>query len=200
MSIKCRLGVIISFLLLNVINPMIALASEAAEETETNTKQNPIVSLVGLIVLVVVAYLVYHAMYDGTVIIGTKNGIASAIGRRLFIPVVAGAIAAGVVIKILQLFGSIIKILILIVLIGVVIKGLHLLYSKAKGKNIDISPVGDNENTIFTSESSHNQKIDTSVENNDSTNLMFCGGCGKKILRTVKFCPYCGKENNYSQS
>lgn len=33
----------------------------------------------------------------------------------------------------------------------------------------------------------------------NKSNDMFCGGCGKKVARTIKFCPYCGKENKYTR-
>lgn len=87
------------------------------QEEETK-KQNPIISFVGLVVLVGVAFITYKAMYAGTAIIGTHEGIMSAIGRRLVIPFIVGAIAAGIVMKILEFIGSILMILIVIAAIG----------------------------------------------------------------------------------
>ena len=105
-----------------------AAADQAIEEYSTQDiqteeeakKQNPIISFVGLVVLVGVAFITYKAMYAGTAIIGTHEGIMSAIGRRLAIPVIVGAIAAGIVMKILEFIGSILMILIVIAAIGAV--------------------------------------------------------------------------------
>lgn len=94
-------------------------SSQAVETTKTaDKKQNSIISFIGLLVLVSVAFITYKVMYAGTAIIGTHEGIMGAIGRRLVIPVIVGAIAAGIVMKILEFIGSILMILIILAVIG----------------------------------------------------------------------------------
>lgn len=93
-------------------------STQDVQTEEETKKQNPIISFVGLVVLVGVAFITYKAMYAGTAIIGTHEGIMSAIGRRLVIPFIVGAIAAGIVMKILEFIGSILMILIVIAAIG----------------------------------------------------------------------------------
>lgn len=223
MSRKCQMGIAFLTVFLNALNPIIVFAAETVEETNAEKQQlGPVTSFIGLIVLVVVAYLVYHAMYSGSVIIGTMNGIAAAIGRRLVIPVIVGGLAAGLVIKILQYLGIILKIIVIILLIGAAVIGIYLLYCKVKGRNVNLRDISDGvfRNTVsdMTAEQNDNQTADNIINNeseqNDDkkesnvvqstrineTDLIFCGGCGNEILRTVKFCPYCGRPNNYTYS
>ncbi len=93
-------------------------STQNVQTAETTKKQNPIISFVGLVVLVSVAFIVYKAMYAGTTIIGTQQGIMNLIARRLVIPVIAGAVAAGIVMKILEFIGSILPIIFIIAAIG----------------------------------------------------------------------------------
>ena len=81
-----------------------------AEETSAdnaNMEVGPITGAIGLIVLIWVTYKVYHLMYDGTILIGTNEGISKEKNRRLTIPLICGLICAAVVIKVLQFLGGI---------------------------------------------------------------------------------------------
>lgn len=42
-------------------------------------------------------------------------------------------------------------------------------------------------------------KTEPTSSNTNKSDKMFCPYCGEKILRTAKFCNYCGKSNSYNK-
>lgn len=101
-------------------NPLIVKA--ANEGAEQQNELNPVEGVIAIIVFVVVTYKVYHAMHDGTAIIGTREGIQKAKREMLTIPLICGLIAAAIVIFLLRiLFKIIIVLLIIAAVIGVIV-------------------------------------------------------------------------------
>ena len=143
---------VLSFFTTILYHPLLVYAEEAvdAAESEAAEEMSPITAIIGLIVLVVVAYKVYHLMYDGSVMIGTRQGLAYGFGRRLAIPVICGGVAAAVVIKILDFLGSILAVLFIVAFFGGGIYGLYSVFAGKKKKTPDSDPAasenGNNDN------------------------------------------------------
>ncbi len=113
-KIKVSLLVLIGFIM---CNPLIARASDGSFFAPNFDEIGPVQGVIALIVLIVVAYKVYHLMYDGTVLIGTREGINKEKIGMLTIPFLCGLFVAGIVLWVL---GILIKLLPFI-LIGVAI-------------------------------------------------------------------------------
>jgi len=118
-----------------------------------------------------------------------------------------------------------IKAALVIIAIGAVIGIIYFIYNKIKGNNVDFGNVTDKVKSFTkqnSSETEYNSDVSVSPdeaneEGNaqtpavDDTNQetvpqslnadeMYCGGCGKIVSRSIKFCPYCGKQNQYTQN
>ena len=121
-----RIQKIISLLFLFVsfvLNNSLIVFADEYTEYEQQKDIGPITGIIACIVLVVVAYGVYHLMYDGssTVIIGTREDLAHERGARLAVPLLCGGAAAGIVIKIINILKTIFIVLIIIAVIVVLI-------------------------------------------------------------------------------
>ncbi len=131
-----------------IFNPIVAKAEELAEAEQTE-EIGPITAFIALVVLVVVAYFVYHLLYDNTVIFGTRQGVNYALGRRLAIPVLCGGGAAWLVVKILNFLSGILTILIIVAAVICVIFLIYKFVSKKNPKSDDIT---DDVNAVSSTE------------------------------------------------
>ena len=167
-------------------NPMIALASEGTTETSKSSTSNPIAAFIALIVFLVVTYTVYKAMYSGTAIIGTRNGIAAEKGRMLFVPSIIGLIVAGIVYKLVNF-------LLVVLVIVAIVGGLFFIIKKYANKNN--SPLNSTENNINRTIEPLNTTQHNTNMNTESVASEFreCPNCHKMIQMSSKFCKFCGK-------
>ncbi len=94
--------------------PLVALAQEV-DNSGTQEEIGLITAFIALIAFIVVTVFIYRLLYSNTAIIGTRQGVNYAIGRRLVIPTLCGGGAAWVVIKVLNFLSGILGIIIIIV-------------------------------------------------------------------------------------
>ena len=186
---------IIMMFLITLSSPILVFAEEVEEVEEETATMNPLVAIIVLIVWVVVTYLVYQLMYSGTILIGTKQGIANGIGRRLAIPIIVGAFAAWGVWKALDFIIGLIKIVFLIAIILLAIVVIIAVVSKllSTNKQDDINnsnETPDSDNTQSEEESLHQAGNSSEPDANDAQR--FCPECGSPYQLGSLMCSNCG--------
>lgn len=182
--------------------------------------------IMGIVVLalMVVLWVLYHKIFRVVYFGNLGNHILGEFLTCLFVSIFLISIIGALMGNILGLIGVVILfllkwIIILGGIIGAIIlaKKIFSLIAKKSHRNasestldakIDeedasirsamiTSVVDNNKNTEKEKVSSPSESVDSS--NDKKNNTMFCVHCGKKILRTAKFCNFCGSENTYKE-
>ncbi len=164
-------------------NPLIVKA--ANEGAEKQNELNPVEMVICLIVLVVVTYKVYHAMYGGTTIIGTREGIRREKNAMLVIPLFCGIIVAGIVLFLLRiLFKIIIVLLIIAAVIGVIVL-IYKLVSK-KGNASSETVVGQSDGKAITDASMSVSGAENTIQGTEGTEAVSDGDKTETFENEIK--------------
>ena len=77
--------------------------------------------------------------------------------------------------------------------------GNSVLIENSKTDNIVYQEKNRTESSLENSQDLELRNIDANemVNEGEKSDTMFCAFCGKKIMRTAKFCNYCGEKNKY---
>jgi len=78
--------------------------------------------------------------------------------------------------------------------------GNSVLIENSKTESIVYQEKNRNESSLENSQNLEIRNIDANemVNEGEKSDTMFCAFCGKKIMRTAKFCNYCGEKNKYT--
>ena len=175
----------------------------------------------------VINLIIYHKIFD-VYYFSLGHGLAKEIGASVCVAIIETAILAAILMKVGMIILIILGVLIAIALIVKGIKKLtgnsentdevesEQNINSTSNQNTDpknkineikdtiVSNVQKAENAIKTevaSLSGDKEEATPAKESNvqEVSPEMFCPHCGKKILRTAKFCNFCGKVNSYNK-
>jgi hypothetical protein len=168
-----------------ILNSSLVVRAEEIAETETQEELGPITAFIALVVLVVVAYFVYHLLYDNTAIIGTRSGVNYAIGRRLAIPVICGGGAAWLVVKVLNFLGGILGIIIAVGAVIVIGYAIYNYIAKRKKTNSGNDDSNAQDTASFNSDNASSNTTIEEVQNTESAIINVAREDNQKVVDVI---------------
>lgn len=177
------------------------------------------VAFIGVTALMIFNLVLYHKIF-GVIYFDLGKGLL----KEIVGAYIAAVIELGLLMTvgqailgfILAAFGWLFGIVAIVAVLGIVVFIVYRIVKMIKGKVSDNENKSDDDSAEINTKnnpikaevdnnsvqediniSKENENFNNKMGHNDKKENIFCMSCGKEILRTAKFCKFCGRENVY---